>query len=123
MFFPLPELSVGAFGDKVRFIIPKPSGIKVCAPIIEHIFSGTFLLFEQSSTQVDAIDNTVVRDFRSGKLTECREEVHRRPHVGNDSGLYIFGRPEDGRLSHAPFPCLLYTSPSPRDGLLSRMPS
>ena len=24
---------------------------------------------------------------------------------------------------HAFFPCLLYTSPSPRDGLLSRMPS
>ena len=26
-------------------------------------------------------------------------------------------------LSDAPIPCLLYTSPSPRDGLLSRMPS
>src|SRR5665647_3331428 len=25
--------------------------------------------------------------------------------------------------SHQPYPCLLYTSPSPRDGLLSRMPS
>ena len=27
------------------------------------------------------------------------------------------------RVCHAPIPCLLYTSPSPRDGLLSRMPS
>ena len=26
-------------------------------------------------------------------------------------------------LSEAFYPCLLYTSPSPRDGLLSRMPS
>ena len=26
-------------------------------------------------------------------------------------------------VSGQPYPCLLYTSPSPRDGLLSRMPS
>ena len=26
-------------------------------------------------------------------------------------------------VTNAPIPCLLYTSPSPRDGLLSRMPS
>ena len=26
-------------------------------------------------------------------------------------------------LAQAGYPCLLYTSPSPRDGLLSRMPS
>ena len=26
-------------------------------------------------------------------------------------------------MSDGPLPCLLYTSPSPRDGLLSRMPS
>ena len=26
-------------------------------------------------------------------------------------------------MDSSPFPCLLYTSPSPRDGLLSRMPS
>src|SRR5680860_1605942 len=28
-----------------------------------------------------------------------------------------------GRVGHLHEPCLLYTSPSPRDGLLSRMPS
>ena len=27
------------------------------------------------------------------------------------------------RIFNTPLPCLLYTSPSPRDGLLSRMPS
>ena len=31
-------------------------------------------------------------------------------------------RIEPGTLEHL-YPCLLYTSPSPRDGLLSRMPS
>ena len=30
----------------------------------------------------------------------------------------------EGKIGFMPFmPCLLYTSPSPRDGLLSRMPS
>ena len=33
------------------------------------------------------------------------------------------GKVVDGTGEHEPFPCLLYTSPSPRDGLLSRMPS
>ena len=35
--------------------------------------------------------------------------------LNDDSGLIVFV------LLH--IPCLLYTSPSPRDGLLSRMPS
>ena len=30
---------------------------------------------------------------------------------------------QDGSDGHSPYTCLLYTSPSPRDGLLSRMPS
>ena len=39
---------------------------------------------------------------------------------------FLFFTPEKGKASHRfnPFlSCLLYTSPSPRDGLLSRMPS
>ena len=32
-------------------------------------------------------------------------------------------RPKFYGLIEFPYPCLLYTSPSPRDGLLSRMPS
>ena len=32
-----------------------------------------------------------------------------------------FGRNEDNKATN--YACLLYTSPSPRDGLLSRMPS
>ena len=33
------------------------------------------------------------------------------------------GREEAAFASHLLYTCLLYTSPSPRDGLLSRMPS
>ena len=62
------------------------------------------------------------------------EEMRRDPLVwaiGEDLGRGgVFGQylgllnefgPE--RISDAPISCLLYTSPSPRDGLLSRMPS
>ena len=41
-----------------------------------------------------------------------------RAHVGTEIGP--IARPDEIRCSDA---CLLYTSPSPRDGLLSRMPS
>ena len=40
--------------------------------------------------------------------------------------LYLLGswtRREEDELSDMDVVCLLYTSPSPRDGLLSRMPS
>ena len=39
---------------------------------------------------------------------------------------YVFDTPNDKLIwdvGHQTYPCLLYTSPSPRDGLLSRMPS
>ena len=34
-----------------------------------------------------------------------------------------WARPEAKLIDVGKYPCLLYTSPSPRDGLLSRMPS
>ena len=40
------------------------------------------------------------------------------------SGSFIFDQANDSETGIASAnPCLLYTSPSPRDGLLSRMPS
>ena len=48
---------------------------------------------------------------------------HIEPHLdrlGELAGGYL---DECARLADRHTPCLLYTSPSPRDGLLSRMPS
>ena len=42
------------------------------------------------------------------------------PHVRKEN---LDGGPKDTFIWEPNFPCLLYTSPSPRDGLLSRMPS
>ena len=47
--------------------------------------------------------------------TEFREESDSASHQGVQEGL--------GSQVHLHHACLLYTSPSPRDGLLSRMPS
>ena len=47
-----------------------------------------------------------------------------RHFVGRD--FFVFGsvrKEADQQRLESEFPCLLYTSPSPRDGLLSRMPS
>ena len=45
------------------------------------------------------------------------------PVIGQRSMVVIYERPVGGRVIDQIKSCLLYTSPSPRDGLLSRMPS
>ena len=52
-----------------------------------------------------------------GHQLQFRRDIHLMDRAGPVRGLRISPeRPHDGA-------CLLYTSPSPRDGLLSRMPS
>ena len=41
------------------------------------------------------------------------------PHLGEKAGIFK----KHGITMEMVYTCLLYTSPSPRDGLLSRMPS
>ena len=51
----------------------------------------------------------------SRKKLELGTELGFAGHIVSHNGI----RPDDGKYKS----CLLYTSPSPRDGLLSRMPS
>ena len=61
-------------------------------------------------------------DNSSSIRKEIREEVKKEklwaPHLPEE-----YGGMGIGFMAHAYMNCLLYTSPSPRDGLLSRMPS
>ena len=50
--------------------------------------------------------------LRDSRALECASDVR---HTSFDQGFHL--------NSGFYYPCLLYTSPSPRDGLLSRMPS
>ena len=52
------------------------------------------------------------------------EELDRVNGINNSyANLRLFGHSENDVLVTLYRDCLLYTSPSPRDGLLSRMPS
>ena len=61
------------------------------------------------------------RNFRAIEGANRHPEGY-NPLCGDRLSLYL--KVEDGVIKDASFQgCLLYTSPSPRDGLLSRMPS
>ena len=53
-------------------------------------------------------------EFKSIVVTDIKKEII--AFANCDGGKIYIGIEDDGT-------CLLYTSPSPRDGLLSRMPS
>ena len=67
----------------------------------------------------------------SGPITICGVEIEHEQgllaHSDGDVALHALCDALLGALALGDigkhFPCLLYTSPSPRDGLLSRMPS
>ena len=63
------------------------------------------------------------------KLAIVQTKLKAKKSQYNSFGKYYFRKAEDILEAIKPFlmeqgiTCLLYTSPSPRDGLLSRMPS
>ena len=59
-----------------------------------------------------------------GAFTSTCSKLHLPGFVANADKIKAKGIENIFRLSvNDPYVCLLYTSPSPRDGLLSRMPS
>ena len=52
-----------------------------------------------------------------------RKDRKRRPPSSYSSDSVSYSTEDDTEDEESPSRCLLYTSPSPRDGLLSRMPS
>ena len=74
------------------------------------------LIRGQHAVVVDPATAAPVRDWLQERGLELRAvlQTHHHPdHIGGTEEL----------LATWPKACLLYTSPSPRDGLLSRMPS
>ena len=63
--------------------------------------------------------NRKVAEVEKAKKVERRNAIEKRNQPVNDQQEYI--ETKVGGVSAET--CLLYTSPSPRDGLLSRMPS
>ena len=74
--------------------------------------------------------NVVVRGKCRKKITETDQKgtIFLTTQIPSDSenkprGLYFSKALFEGVIFGGAYVCLLYTSPSPRDGLLSRMPS
>ena len=70
------------------------------------------LMGKRGSRSVSEISSPILSSEESDK--EDQEEIRSNNKTSNENQIDEFG---------LPLPCLLYTSPSPRDGLLSRMPS
>ena len=76
-------------------------------------------------------DDYVARDPRTGKIIQQRKKSVEmdirslQPSDGPWQRIPIFEilKLAEGGIDTLELSCLLYTSPSPRDGLLSRMPS
>ena len=84
-----------------------------------------------------------MRGFDRDEIKQLADEVRQEVidavsvtggHLGAGLGVveltvaihYVFNTPDDKLIwdvGHQCYPCLLYTSPSPRDATLSRMPS
>ena len=73
----------------------------------EDIECSVFRIGRDSSNQLQLRDSEVSRHHAEIRLADGDVTVH---DLGSSNGTFVNG-------------CLLYTSPSPRDGLLSRMPS
>ena len=68
-----------------------------------------------------SLENKV--DMKS-RMKELQSQVDELKELVNTLLSVICEEPDGVHTGAAPtIPCLLYTSPSPRDGLLSRMPS
>ena len=73
----------------------------------------------------------ITNDFKDGELSDIKEEkaedirAYKAKYTYKDlSGEIMYAHAMDNdRIGTISYTCLLYTSPSPRDGLLSRMPS
>ena len=65
------------------------------------------------------------RPTKSGAgMTKKGVAKYRKDNPGSKLKTAVTGKVKPGSTAHQTHPtCLLYTSPSPRDGLLSRMPS
>ena len=78
-----------------------------------------------SPYQSQVIDATLAEYDKQGAAGSqaIKDQAVASGNFGGGREGAMLGQYESDRLADSPNTCLLYTSPSPRDGLLSRMPS
>ena len=124
----LADASREALMSEWREVVGRPPPKHLSRPLMMQILSHSYHLETVGgyTKRLDrrlksAAQRDVVRPaFKPG--SRFVREYHGTTHVVevSDDGRFVWNERSFKSLSHT---CLLYTSPSPRDGLLSRMPS
>ena len=91
-----------------------------------HVNIGTMGHIDHGKTTLTAAITKVLAEAGDGDATAF-EDIDKAPEE-RERGItiqiaHVEYETENRHYAHVDMPCLLYTSPSPRDGLLSRMPS
>ena len=97
----------------------KPKEIKIWAQRLSYVGEVGFELYVDSSSAKDLYE-ILIEEGKNFELSHCG--MHAMDIMRMESGFVHWGHdisPEENQYQA----CLLYTSPSPRDCLLSRMPS
>ena len=100
------------------FPSPKPI-IEKTSPRIMSLRDGTKKMSKSETSDMSRINLTDNSDQIALKIRKAKTDQDPIP----DNISVLASRPEANNLINIYSSCLLYTSPSPRDGLLSRMPS
>ena len=113
-----PRLVIGAAGD----MLVSPGTIGGLGPYTNTTGSGANVHILSSGVLVRSTSSRRYKNTINDATHGLTELLALRPvtYKGNSDGDTIFGGLIAEEVHDA---CLLYTSPSPRDGLLSRMPS
>ena len=122
--FPADEVrQLGELGFMGMMVDPKYGG--------SGMDTVSYVLAMEELSKIDAsasvcvsVNNSLVCWGLETYGTEEQKEKFLTPlATGEKIGAFCLSEPEAGSDATSQRTCLLYTSPSPRDGLLSRMPS
>ena len=114
-------ISINANFTELYAASPVGSQISLSGNEISSNSSNANLKLTASGTGVIELEGIQIRDNHI-EGTRSNEDLHITP-AGTGNLLLGAIRVNGTTLSSDDSSCLLYTSPSPRDGLLSRMPS
>src|SRR5512141_1063143 len=80
-------------------------GVKLSAAVVEQCLARTRSRPEQDGSQIQAIDDAVLGNFRSGQAESGREQIHGAGQfVADRTGWDAARPPRNARFAHAAFP-------------------
>ena len=107
--------NAAVFDEGAQSILKEPAHIACTLPqVIDRVHIGERMWFDDG--KIGGVIRKVTDDWLEVEITQARDGGEK---LIGDKGINF----PDSELDLPALTCLLYTSPSPRDGLLSRMPS